>query len=125
MKRFFSISNMKKLAHCLLFLMCVTSLSSCEGLFEKETDSLSGTKWQHIEYNTPAGTVHSTLSFSTSTFSLSINQSSGSNQSYNGKYEYKGGSGTLYLDGDPAYISVSGHNLTLSWGGVRLDFTKK
>lgn len=125
MKRIFSIAYIKKLAHVLILIACVTSLSSCEGLFEKETDSLSGTKWQHIEYNTPAGTVHSTLSFMSSTFSLSIIQSQGKNQSYNGKYEYKGGSGTLYIDGDTAYISVSGHNLTLSWGGVRLDFTKK
>lgn len=125
MKRLFSIANIKKLAHFLLFLVCVTSLSSCEGLFEMEADSLAGTKWQHIEYNTAAGTVHSTLSFMSSTFSLSIIQSQGKNQSFNGKYEYKGGSGTLNLDGDPAYISVSGYNLTLSWGGVRLDFTKK
>lgn len=90
-----------------------------------ESSSLSGTQWQHIEYNTPAGTVHSTLSFSSSTFSLSIKQSKGTNQSYSGKYEYSGGSGTLYIDGDPAYISVSGYDLTLSWTGVRLDFTKK
>lgn len=111
-------------------LICVCALPSCEELgldelFQTESSSLSGTQWQHIEYNTPAGTVHSTLSFSSSTFSLSIKQSKGTNKSYSGKYEYSGGSGTLYIDGDPAYISVSGYDLTLSWAGVRLDFTKK
>ena len=121
---------MKRFIPFLVMLICVCALSSCEELgldelFQTESVSLSGTQWQHIEYNTPAGTVHSTLSFSSSTFSLSIKQSKGTNQSYRGKYEYSGGSGTLYLDGDPAYITVSGHDLTLSWAGVRLDFTKK
>ena len=74
-------------------LICVCALPSCEELgldelFQTESSSLSGTQWQHIEYNTPAGTVHSTLSFSSSTFSLSIKQSKGTNQSYSGKYEY-------------------------------------
>lgn len=122
---------MKRIISYLLFsLMCVCAFPSCDGLdfdslFETESDSISGTSWQHIEYNTAAGTVHSTLSFTSSTFSLKINQSAGTNQSYSGKYEYSGGSGTLYLDGDPAYITVSGNDLTLKWGGVRLDFTKK
>lgn len=121
---------MKRIVPFLIMLICVCALPSCEELcldelFQTESSSLSGTQWQHIEYNTPAGTVHSTLSFSSSTFSLSIKQSKGTNQSYSGKYEYSGGSGTLYIDGDPAYISVSGYDLTLSWTGVRLDFTKK
>lgn len=121
---------MKNTIRIFIMVMCICTLSSCDGfdlesLFETESNSLSGTKWQHIEYNTPAGTVHSTLSFSSSTFSLSIKQSAGTDQSYGGKYEYSGGSGTLYLDGDPAYISVSGHDLTLSWAGVRIKFTKK
>lgn len=110
--------------------MCVCALPSCEELgldelFETESNSIAGTKWQHIEYNTAAGTVHSTLSFSSSTFSISIKQSAGTNQSYSGKYEYSGGSGTLYLDGDRAYITVHGNDLTLSWAGVRLQFTKE
>lgn len=109
--------------------MCVGALSSCEELgidkSDSQADSIAGTKWQHMEYNTAAGDVHSTLSFSSSTFSLSVNQSRGTNQSYSGKYEYKNGSGTLYLDGDPAYISVSGNYLTLSWAGTRIEFTKK
>lgn len=119
---------MKRLVNLLVMLLCVCTLSSCEGigqLFQTESDSIAGTKWQHIEYNTPAGTVHSTLSFKSSTFSLSVIQSQGTNQSYSGTYEYSGGSGTLYMNGDPAYISVYGNNLTLLWAGVRLDFTKK
>lgn len=121
---------MKRFLRLLVLVLCVSATPSCEGmdldsLFETESDSIAGTKWQHIEYNTPAGTVHSTLSFSTSTFSLSVNQSNGTNQSYSGKYEYSRGTGTLYLDGDPAYISVTGHDLTLSWAGTQLLFTKK
>lgn len=104
--------------------MGAVALVSCEELFDSEKDSIAGTKWQHIEYNTAAGTVQTTLSFSSSTFTMSVKQSMGTNQSYSGKYEYSGGSGTLYLDGDPAYISVSGNDLTLKWGGVRLLFTK-
>lgn len=116
---------MKKIIHLLLLFVCVCALSSCEKLFNNEMNSIAGTKWQHIEYNTPAGTVQTTLSFSSSTFSMKVNQSVGTNQSFSGKYEYGGGSGTMYLDGDPAYFSVSGHDLTLSYGGVRLAFTKK
>ena len=121
---------MKRILTLIFLLICVCTLPSCEELglddpFETQTDSISGTKWQHIEYNTAAGTVQSTLSFSSSTFSLSIKQSAGTNQSYSGTYEYGGGSGTLYMNGDPAYISVSGNYLTLSWAGIRIEFTKQ
>lgn len=121
---------MRRIIFCIALLICVGSLSSCEELvldelFEEETASLSGTKWQHAEYNTSAGTVYSTLSFSSSSFSLTIKQSAGTNQSYSGQYEYSNGSGTLYIDGDPAYVSVSGIYLTLSWGGYRFEFTKQ
>ena len=121
---------MKKIIPFFILFMCVCSIPSCEELgldelFQTELASLSGTQWQHIEYNTPAGTVQSTLSFSSSTFTLTIKQSMGTNQSYSGTYEYRGGSGTAYLDGDPAYISVSGNYLTLSYGGTRTEFTKK
>lgn len=115
---------MKKIIHLLLLFVCVCALSSCEKLFNNEMNSIAGTKWQHIEYNTPAGTVQTTLSFSSSTFSMKVNQSMGTNQSFSGKYEYDHGKGTLYLNGDPAYISVSGNDLTLSWGGTRIQFTK-
>lgn len=121
---------MKRFLCLLVLVLCASATPSCEGLdldslFETESDSIAGTKWQHIEYDTPIGTVQSTLSFSSSTFSLSVKQSRGTNQSYSGRYEYSGGTGTLYLDGEPAYISVSGYELTLSWAGTRLLFTKK
>lgn len=118
---------MKKFYQFLLLFTCVFALISCEelGFGDDGSDSLSGTSWQHIEYNTAAGTVHTTLSFSSSTFTMTIKQSQGTNQTYKGKYEYSKGSGTLYIDGDPAYVTVNGHDLTLSWGGVRIAFTKK
>lgn len=121
---------MKRVLRILLALVCVSALPSCDEfdfdeLFKTESDSIAGTQWQHIEYNTAAGTVHTTLSFSSSTFTMSIIQSAGTNQTYSGRYEYSNGSGTLYMNGDPAYITVSGHDLSLSWAGVRLQFTKK
>lgn len=110
----------------LVTLIGLCALLSCDGLGLDSlfSNSISGTKWQHIEFNTAAGTVHSTLSFSSSTFSLTIKQSAGTDQSYSGKYEYSGKSGTLYMDGDPAYFTVSGNYLTFLYGGIQLEFTK-
>lgn len=116
----------------LLLFLCVSASAfpSCEklgfeSLLKSDSKSIVSTKWKHVEFNTDLGTVQSTLSFSSSTFSLFIIQSAGTNQLYSGNYEYSKGAGTLYLDGDKAYVTVSGNFLTLSWGGINIQFTKE